>query len=325
RFWSLCHMVKNMINRSEDAGEEGTMQEICDEIPIAAVRIIQLQTDWSTRIQERKKRKIEGIFHYKKRVRATIAEANYKKNMQEFSGDPSCKEEFLEHRSEPHEHWGLVIILKRIKHDLLLHLKDFDAGLDMHDNLPQNWNERYTVERESYHLYHMEEILILAPTWLIFIQIFLGHLFLVDFHGENLDIQSLNYGKILEGIVILHEKAYDKNGKIVLLDVGVSKGHISVVLNYVKHLFKWGAINKLNDQELTHGRDEVSMYRKDMYKNIWKVVIFVHYAKSKKQLIIYYFSAGFWMEQYSQHGLGLMAALMEEEINYPLLSNVNSH
>ena len=28
----------------------------------------------------------------------------------------------------------------------------------MHDNLPQNWNERYTVERESYHLYHMEEV-----------------------------------------------------------------------------------------------------------------------------------------------------------------------
>ncbi|KAL5681886.1 hypothetical protein ACJX0J_008271, partial [Zea mays] len=39
----------------------------------------------------------------------------------------------------------------------------------------------------------------------------------------------------------------------------------------VKHLFKWGAINKVWDELLTHGRDEVvwSMYRKDIYKNIW--------------------------------------------------------
>jgi hypothetical protein len=96
----------------------------------------------------------------------------------------------------------------------------------MNDNLPLIWNERYRVERELEHVYHMEEVCwqqragknwilkgdsnssfftclltvgggkiifyswrqilvlwwtrkILATTWLIFIKIFLGHLFLV--------------------------------------------------------------------------------------------------------------------------------------------------
>ncbi|KAL5675414.1 hypothetical protein ACJX0J_011545 [Zea mays] len=60
----------------------------------------------------------------------------------------------------------------------------------------------------------------------------------------------------------------------------------------VKHLFKWGAINKL-----THGRDEVvwSLYKKDIYKNIWND----RCALCQKQEIVDHI--------FFQHGLGLMA------------------
>jgi hypothetical protein len=46
----------------------------------------------------------------------------------------------------------------KIKHDLLLKLKSLDDVLVMNDNLPQNWNERYRVEKELEHVYHMEEV-----------------------------------------------------------------------------------------------------------------------------------------------------------------------
>ena len=44
----------------------------------------------------------------------------------------------------------------KIKHDLLLKLKNLDAVLNMNDKLPLNWNERYRVERELEQVYHME-------------------------------------------------------------------------------------------------------------------------------------------------------------------------
>jgi hypothetical protein len=46
----------------------------------------------------------------------------------------------------------------KIKHDLLLKLKNLDAVLDMNDKLPLNWNERYRVERKLEQVYHMEEV-----------------------------------------------------------------------------------------------------------------------------------------------------------------------
>ncbi|KAL5682267.1 hypothetical protein ACJX0J_008652 [Zea mays] len=122
---------------------------------------------------------------------------------------------------------------------------------------------------------------------------------------------------ILEGVVILHEKAYDKwrmgkqgdplspllfNLVFVYLSLIITLTQlmnecllVKWIWKIVKHLFKWGAINKL-----THGRDEVvwSLYRKDIYKNIWND----RCALCQKQEIWKRCSvAGV------KHGLGLMA------------------
>ncbi|KAL5673028.1 hypothetical protein ACJX0J_017334, partial [Zea mays] len=109
-------------------------------------------------------------------------------------------------------------------------------------------------------------------------------------------------GNILEGVVILHEKAYDKwrmgkqgdplspllfNLVFVYLSLIITLTQlmnecllVKWIWKIVKHLFKWGAINKVWDELLTHGRDEVvwvldisktftTQSLKDIYKNIW--------------------------------------------------------
>ncbi|KAL5678315.1 hypothetical protein ACJX0J_014446, partial [Zea mays] len=149
------------------------------------------------------------------------------------------------------------------------------------DNLPQNWNERYRVEKELENVYHMEEILLRENFWEGRSELSIEESFLVGLPRN-----------ILEGVVILHEKAYDKvrlnflaewrMGKqgdplspllfnLVFVNLGAyfgeneEKGSNDTWKFFpVKHLFKWGAINKL-----THGRDEVVWGLEKIYIKIF--------------------------------------------------------